>query len=209
MPSPRWRRRKDARPAEIAAAAFDVFAEKGFAAARLEEIAAAAGVSKGALYLYFETKQDIFEAVVKQAFAGNLEAVVKMAEAHQGPVAPLVRMILPRVAEIVTSSPIGKVLKMVIGESGNFPELARIWHDSLVVPGLGMLSGLIAKGQASGEFRQGDPRHFAVSLMSPLLVAVIFRETFAPIGAKPFDVPALVKQHVETVLPGLLKEPSP
>lgn len=205
MASPKWRRRKEARPAEIAAAAFEVFAEKGFAAARLDDIAAAAGVSKGALYLYFETKQDIFEAVVKQAFAGNLEAVVKVAGAHEGPVAPMIRAILPRVAEIVAHSPIGKVLKMVVGESGNFPELARIWHDTLVVPGLGMLAGLIAKGQASGEFREGDPRNFAVTLMSPLLVSVIFRETFAPIGAKPFDIPALMQQHVETVLPGLMK----
>lgn len=202
---PRWRRRKDARPSEIIAAAFKVFAEKGFAAARLDDIAAEAGVSKGALYLYFETKQDIFEAVANEAMGANLDAIEQMARAYQGPSADLIRMIIPRVAELAGGSSVGKVLKMVIGESGNFPEIARIWHDTIVTRGLGVLTGIVARGQQSGEFRQGDPRNYAVSIMSPLLVAVIFRETFAPAGAKTFDIPALMQQHLDTVLPGLLK----
>jgi hypothetical protein len=96
------------------------------------------------------------------------------------------------------------VIKLAIGESGNFPELARVWHDNLVSRGIDLISKLVRKGQKSGEFRDGDPRHYALSLISPLLAAVIFRETFQPTGAKTFDIPALMKQHVETVLSGLL-----
>src|SRR5439155_15495323 len=124
--------RKDERPAEIVAAALAVFTEKGFAAARLDDIAARAGISKGALYLYFETKEDLFRAVVTEAVAPNLDAVRALLETHDGELAPLVRMALAHMADVVASSPAGAVMKVVIGESRNFPELAKVWYDRLV-----------------------------------------------------------------------------
>src|SRR5438105_10054730 len=110
--SPRWRRRKDERPAEIIAAALAVFTEKGFAAARLDEIAARAGVSKGALYLYFETKEEIFRAVVEQAIAPNILAIRAMIAGHPGPFPDLVRLFAERLAQVVDTLPIGGVVKM-------------------------------------------------------------------------------------------------
>lgn len=204
--SPKWRRRKEARPAEIVAAAYEVFAEKGFASAKLDDIAARAGVSKGALYLYFETKQDIFEAVVRDAVGANLDVIEAMASAYEGPIEDLLRMMVPRIAGLAADSPLGKVLKMVIGESGNFPEIARIWHDRLISRALGLLSGLIQRAQERGEIREGDPRSHAISIISPMLLGVIFRETFVPVGATPFDIPKLMAQHLDTVLPGLLAD---
>lgn len=204
--APRWRRRKEARPAEIVQAALEVFAEKGFAAARLDLIAARAGVSKGALYLYFETKEDLFRAVVRDAVAPNIQAIRVMAEAWDGPFADLIRTVLPAVAERAAALPFGAVAKMVIGESRNFPELARVWHDSVVLEGVGLLSGLIEKAQARGEVRPGDPRIHAFSLVGPLLLGVIWRETFTPIGGAEVDLPAVARQHVETVLGGMLIE---
>lgn len=203
-PSPKWRRRKEARPAEIVQAAYRVFSEKGFAAAKLDDVAAEAGVSKGSLYLYFETKQDIFEAVIREAVAPNIGAVEAMADAWPGKFDQLVRMVIPRVVEIASASRMGGVLKMVIAESGNFPEVARIWHDAVAARGLGLLTRLVERAQERGEVRPGDPRNHAVSLMAPILVAVIFRETFVPVGAKAFDIPGLMQQHLDTVLPGLL-----
>jgi AcrR family transcriptional regulator len=203
-PAPKWRRRKEARPAEIVQAAYRVFSEKGFAAAKLDDIAAEAGVSKGALYLYFETKQDIFGAVIREAVAPNIGALETMADAFPGRFDQLVRMVIPRVTELASASRIGGVLKMVIAESGNFPEIARIWHDAVVARGLGLLTRLVERAQERGEVRPGDPRNHAVSIMSPILVAVIFRETFAPTGARVFDISKLMEQHLDTVLPGLL-----
>jgi AcrR family transcriptional regulator len=202
--SPKWRRRAEARPAEIVQAAYQVFSEKGFAAARLDDIAQRAGVSKGALYLYFDNKQAVFEAVVKDAVAPNIGAIEQMALAFPGSFEQLIRMVAPRIADVAASANIGKVLKMVVGESGNFPEIARIWHDDVVARGVGLMTALIEKAQARGEVRAGDPRNFAVSIISPMLVGVIFRETFVPVGAKGFDIPALMQQHLDTVLPGLL-----
>ena len=185
-------------------AAYQVFAEKGFAAARLDDIAKRAGVSKGALYLYFETKQDIFKAVVKDAVAPNIGAIETFAIGFPGTFEQLIRMMIPRVAEMASHSGMGKVIKMVIGESGNFPEIARVWHDDVIAKGIGLLTGAITRAQERGEVRAGDPRQHALSIAGPLLAAVIFRETFVPVGAKPFDIPNLMQQHLDNVLPGLL-----
>src|SRR4051812_31592738 len=162
--APKFRRRKAARPAEIVSAALAVFAEKGFAAARLDEIAARAGVSKGAVYLYFATKEEVFRAVVAEAIAPNVRMIRAMLAAHPGPFAELLRAVAERVAAIVETTPIGGVAKMVIAEARNFPELARVWHDELVAQALGGLSEAIAHAQARGEVRAGDPRTFALQL---------------------------------------------
>ena len=206
-PSPRWRRRKTARPSEIVAAALDVFAEKGFAAAKLEDIAARAGVSKGALYLYFDTKDALFRAVVREAVTPNIEAVRAMAEAYPGRFADLAPLILARVALIATASRLPAVAKMVIGESRNFPDLARVWHDTVVSVAIGALSALIAGAQAKGEIKAGDPRLYAISLIGPMVVGFLWREVFEPVGAEPLDIAAMAAQHAQTVLGGMMAEP--
>lgn len=202
--TPKFRRRKTARPGEIVAAALEVFAEKGFAAARLDDIAARAGVSKGALYLYFETKEDLFLAVARTAIAPNLGAILAAASAFDGPFAEIVRTILPRAAAVIGQGRVPAVVRMVIGESRAFPELARIWHDDVVGPAIATLSGLIAKAQARGEVRAGDPRALAFSLMAPVLMGALFQDVFAGALAEPIDLAALATQHADTILNGLL-----
>jgi AcrR family transcriptional regulator len=204
--APKFRRRKADRPEEIVNAALAVFAAKGFAAAKLDDIARQAGVSKGAVYLYFETKEDIFRAVVERAIAPNVGAVRAMAAAHPGPLEDLLRGVVEMVTGVIETTPIGGVLKMVVGEAGNFPELARVWHEKLVSQALGAMTTAITNAQARGEVKAGDPRAYAVQLIAPLLVGVLWRETFVPVGAEPFDLPALMRQHVDTLLRGLLTE---
>ena len=203
---PRWRRRKEARPAEIVSAALAVFAEKGFAAARLDDIAARAGVSKGALYLYFETKQDLFGAVVRDAVSPNIATVEAAVSAMDLPFAQAARMLLGRAADVLTVSQLGSVAKMVIAESRNFPELARVWHDEVVVRVLRIVTGLIERAQARGEVHPGDARFHALALIGPLFMGVLWREVLEPAGAEPIDLRRLVLQHVETALGGLLAE---
>jgi AcrR family transcriptional regulator len=204
--APKFRRRKADRPDEIIAAALEVFVEKGFAAARLEDIAARAGVSKGAIYLYFPTKEDIFRGVVEQGLAPNLEVVRNVATDPGAPFPEQLKKIATAISGLLEREPIGGIIKVVIGESRNFPELARAWHDSLVAPALGAMTAAIAAAQARGELQAGDPRRYAISLVSPLLVGVTWRETFVPIGAEPLDIPALAQQHVELWLRGMQAE---
>ncbi|WP_374514248.1 TetR family transcriptional regulator [Brevundimonas sp.] len=200
---PKFRRRPADRPAEILAAALEVFAARGFQGARLEEVAKRAGVSKGALYLYFETKADLFRAVVTDAVSPNLERVEAIAAADL-PLEHVARMALPMLArQVVGDRRITGVVKLVIAESRNHPELAAIWREAVVEPGVRMISGLIAAAQARGEVRPGDPRLFAFGLMGPMVLSMVWRETFEPVGAEPIDVVALAEQHVETVLRGM------
>jgi AcrR family transcriptional regulator len=206
LPAAKWRRRKGERPGEIVAAAQAVFAERGYAAARVEEIAARAGVSKGALYLYFATKHELFRAVVTAAAAPNLEAAQAAAARFDGDFAGFAGSFLPRLARAAAETSLGAVAKMVIAESRNFPELAQVWHDAVASRALGLLTGLIAEAQARGEVRAGDPRAFALGLVAPLLLGMIWRETFVPVGAEPFDLEALARQHVETAVAGMTAE---
>lgn len=202
--APKWRRRKTARPAEIIAAAQAEFSEKGFAAARLDDIAARAGVSKGALYLYFETKTDLFGAVVRETVAPNIAAVAAVLETFPGPVWQLLGHLFERLPAAIGEGGVAPVAKLVMAESRNFPELARVWHDAVISPALDTLTRVIERAQARGEVRPGEPRLYAVQLISPVVVSMLWSEVFAAIGAPAIEMGPLVRQHLHTVLRGLL-----
>lgn len=201
--APKFRRRKADRPAEILKAGLEVFATRGFAATRLDEVAKRAGVSKGALYLYFDTKEALFRAVVAEAVQPNLERVKMLATADL-PFETLIRMAVGGMALKVSGDRrIGGVVKLVVAESGNLPELGAIWHQTVILPALGAVTVLIGRAQERGEVRAGDPRHFAFGLIAPLLLGALWRETFEPVGAEPVDIEALAAQHLDTVLRGM------
>lgn len=204
MARPKWQRRADDRPREICAAALDVFAEKGFAAAKLEEIARRAGISKGTLYLYFKDKQELFRAVVREAIAPNVEAITSSISALDAPATEVVPMFLDGFAEREARLPVGAVAKIVIGESRNFPELARVWHDEVASKAIGGLASFVERAQRRGEVRAGDPRLYAFSLAGPMVLGALWRATLVPAGGQPLDLKKLARQHAETVLRGLL-----
>jgi AcrR family transcriptional regulator len=205
MTEPKWQRRAEERPREICAAALEVFAEKGFAGAKLDEIARRAGVSKGTLYLYFKDKDELFRAVVRDTIGPDIGSATAVAAISDLPFAQCVRMLLSRFAEITATVPVGPVAKMVIGESRNFPRLAKVWHDEVVSKAIELLVSIIEKAQQRGEVRAGDPRLHAFSLMGPMMIGVLWRETLQPAGGAPIDIEAMAKQHADTILAGLLK----
>jgi len=182
----------------------EVFAEKGFAAARLEEIAKRAGVSKGTLYLYFKDKEQLFRAVVRDTVGPNVENLRSDLIQTGLPFAELVRLFFAQFVEVTNRVPVGAVAKMVISESRNFPELAKVWHDEVVSKALGTITALIEMAQAKGEVRPGDSRLHAFTLLGPMLMGILYRETLEPVGGEPLDLAALASQHAETVLAGLL-----
>jgi AcrR family transcriptional regulator len=201
---PKWRRRKEARPGEIVEAALEVFAEKGFAAAKLDDIARRAGISKATLYLYFETKEEIFRAVARTAVASLLEVLESPAEGPDAPFNELAPTLLSRAASMMSSDRVPAIARMVIGESRNFPDLVRIWHDDVVARVIGVVTGIIARAQASGEVAPGDPRLHAFSLMGPMVMAMLFREVFGGVNANSPDLQGLADQHARSALRGLL-----
>ncbi len=202
----RRERRKEDRPAEIVAAALEVFADQGFGASRIAEVAQRAGVSKATVFVYFPTKEDLFRAVARTAVAANFEALQPPAAASSAtqplPLEQLVPLLLRRAAAMGDSR-VGALARLLIGESRAFPDLARVWHDEVVARLLGLLVGAIAHAQSQGRCRAGDPRLHAFSILGPMMAGMIFRQVFAPTGAEPPDLPALAEQHAATVLRGL------
>jgi len=201
---PRWQRRAEDRPREICAAALEVFAEKGFAAAKLDEIAKRAGVSKGTLYLYFEDKEQLFRAVVRDSIAPNVEAITSAVASADIPFAEVIPRFLTGFAQSIGKIPVGSVAKMVIGESRNFPELARVWHDEVASKAIGAMAALVARAQERDEVRPGDPRLYAFSLMGPMILGALWTATLVPVGGEPLDLESLANQHVDEVIHHLL-----
>ena len=203
---PKWNRRKDARPAEIIEAAVEVFAEHGFAAAKLADVATRAGVVKGTLYRYFDTKEDLFRAVVQHVVEIHLRSIEQAAQAFRGSLVDLVPVLLMRAATGMNDGRVPALARMVIGESRTFPDLARIWHDNVVSRVLALLAGLIADAQARGEIRAGDPTAYAFSIVGPLVTGLLFREVFGAASPHAPNLAALAAQHATTIMRGLASD---
>ena len=202
----RWRRRKHARPQEILEAALAVFAEKGFAAARMDEIATRACVSKGTIYLYFPSKEAVFKALVREMIGPQLLRLADLARGHEGPIAPLLAAMLRNLGRFIATSDKVVLPKMVIAEAGNFPDLARIYREEVVERGLALFGNLLKAGMTQGEFRDIPVEHAVRLCLAPLLLAAIWRTTFARLDAVPYDYEGLIEAHVTTLLRGLARE---
>lgn len=202
------RRKKgaEARPAELLEAALALFAEKGFAATRMEDIAARAGVSKGTVYLYFPSKQAVFEALVRQALLPNLERMERLLAESAQPAPALLRRLLTTLPALMQDPRIGAIPKLVIAEAGSLPEVARFYKAAVIDRGLGLFAALITRGVAEGTFRPVNPAQVAKLCVAPLLMAVIWRRTFEPATGDTLDVAAFVDAHVDILLRGLEAE---
>lgn len=205
MKESRWQRRSADRPGEIVEAALAEFARRGFAAARMADIAAQAGLSKAALYVYFPTKGDLFRVVVTQYAVPKVGDIRAASEATL-PFAAVLDLILDRVAEAFRQPYLPRLARMVIAESGNFPELAELWRENVVGPAIGAIAALIRRSQETGEVRPGDPRLMAFTVLGPLLAGAIWREVMEPAGGAPLDLRALAQEHRAIVRRGLLSE---
>lgn len=201
-----WQRRKQARPGEILEAALAVFAEKGFAAARMDDIAVKAGVTKGTIYLYFPSKEEVFKQLAREHVGATLAAGIEQANAHQGSAREFLTLFFSVIAGMIQQSEGAVLPKIIIGESGNFPELARFWHDEVIQKAIGMLSGVIEKGIAKGEIRPIAPEYAVRTIMSAILMSLIWRTVFAPFEAEPLDIPNFLAFHLDVVMRGLAPE---
>jgi AcrR family transcriptional regulator len=202
----RWRRRKNARPQEILEAALSVFAERGFAAARMEQIAGRAGVSKGTIYLYFDSKEAVFRALVHEVLGTQIARFADFARSSSGPVAPVIAGILRMTGKFISASNRVVLPKIVISEAGNFPDLARIYREEVIERGLALFAGLLKKGMASGEFRTLPIPHAVRLCIAPVLLGAIWRTTFAQLDSEPYDYAGLIETHIATLLRGLKRE---
>jgi len=202
---PRWRRRKEARPAEIIAAALESFAERGFAATRLDDIAARAGVTRGTLYLYFPSKEELFKAVVRQSIVPIIARGEEMVAHSHEPSAELLAKTLLMIPKEVAGSPVSAIPKLVISEARNFPDLAQFYLKEVIRRGRRLLTAIIARGVERGEFRPMDMDHVFYCVVGPVLLTMLWKHSFEPYDGKRLDAQALCRAHLDLLLHGMLK----
>lgn len=199
----RWKRRKEARPQEILDAALAVFAQKGLSAARMDDIAARAGVTKGTIYLYFPSKDDVFKALLSTQIAERLKMVGAMVDGFEGPTPQLIANVIRFAGSVLVNTDNVVLPKIVIAEITKFPELLRFYRDEVIERGLGLWEAILKRGIARGEFREMNTAHVARLCVAPLLLSAIWRTTFDALDKQPYDTNGLIETHVDMLLRGL------
>ena len=208
FPAPRSQRqrRKEARPQELLQAALLLFDQKGFAATRIDEVAQKAGVSKGTLYLYYPSKEDLFKAVVRQNLSSLIEEGQQLAASFEGSSGELLRCLMQTWWERVGNTAVAGIHKIVLAEVRNFPELAQFYTDEVIVPADLLFSGCVQRGIDSGEFRPMPVHEVAHALIAPLIFMAVHRHSFGacPVhGSTEVNPTVLLNTHLDLVLRGL------
>jgi AcrR family transcriptional regulator len=202
---PRWTRRKEARPEEITSAALELFVEHGYAATRLEDVAARAGISKGTLYLYFANKEELFKAVVREALVARMAEFRDQIAHYQGSTADLLRVLVLGWWEKIGSTRISGIPKLIVAEARNFPEIAEFYVAEVVRPGRETLQAILRRGIERGEFREVDVESTAHLLMAPLLLVSLWRHSLECCSDEKLDPAALMRSHLDILARGLEK----
>lgn len=192
------KRRKDERPDEIVEAALQEFSEKGFAGARLEDVASRAGVSKGLPYLYFKTKEELFKAVLKTFIKPGFDALIAQVDKTELSAADFLRGPFLRFLQDFAKSRRATVLRLMVAEGHKHPELTRFHMENVVEPGIAALQRLIDRGVERGEFRPTKLRDYPQLLIAPVLMSVIWRLLFE--RHRHLDIDEFLQTHIDLML---------
>jgi TetR/AcrR family transcriptional regulator len=198
-------RRKEARPGELLDAALDLFVEKGFAATRSEEVAARAGVSKGTLFLYFPSKEELFKAVVRDNISGRFAEWQEEFKTFEGSTADMVRYCMRVWWERIGATRASGITKLMISEARNFPELAAFYQQEVIRPGTDLVRRILQRGVASGEFRAIDIEYTVFSIVAPMIFLIMMKHSLGACAPQdyPLDPQRYVEAQLETLLLGL------
>lgn len=203
-------RRKDARPGELLAAALDLFVEKGFAGTRAEEVAKRAGVSKGTLFLYFSSKEELFKAVVRENISGRFDEWNTEFDNFQGTTPDMLRYCVKAWWERIGSTKASGITKLMLSEAGNFPELAAFYQTEVIQPGNDLLKRVLQRGVDRGEFEPMDLQYGVYAVLTPMLYLAMWKHSLGTCLASSdsIDPEKYIAVHVETLLNGLVSRPN-
>ena len=206
LPAPRWRRRADCRPQELLDAALEVFVERGYAAARMEQIAHRAGVSKGTLYLYYPGKAELLKAVVRQSLLGNLIEAQEQARKHQGSCRELLAFFLSEFTRRIARTKISGIPKLILAEAGNFPEIAQFYFEEVIQRTRMLITDILRAGIACGEFRPLDLDHAWRIIVAPLVLGVLWKHTFQSFDPDSLDFDRYLDCLLDLLSHGMLAQ---
>ena len=198
MAKPRFRRRKEDRPQEITAAALEAFAEKGYSATRVTDVAKRAGVSKGLLYLYFKTKEELFKAVIKSFVSPRIDALKSEIESTELTAEEYLRGPFLAFARQVPKSPARVLVRLMIAEGAKHPDLTDWYHRNVVSHGLAALRSLIERGVRNGEFRKSALQEFPHMVVAPVLFAIVWSLVFG--GRHDLNSDRFIEAQVDLLL---------
>jgi AcrR family transcriptional regulator len=198
-------RRKEARPQELLAAALELFVEKGFAATRTDEVAQRAGVSKGTLYLYYPSKEELFKAVVRANLSNLIAEGQEMVRQFEGTSAELLHALIQTWWQRFGSTPAAGIHKVILAEVRNFPELAQFYTDEVILPADQLFGSCVERGVARGEFRPMPVHEVAMALIAPLIFMAVHNHSFGccPVHGAQMDPEAQLRTHLDLMLRGL------
>jgi AcrR family transcriptional regulator len=198
MVKPRFRRRKEDRPEEITRAALDAFAENGYAATRVTDVAERAGVSKGLLYLYFKTKEDLFKAVIRSFVSPRLDALRSEIENTPLSAEEYFRGPFLEFAKQVPKSPAKVLVRLMIAEGAKHPDLTNWYRENVVAHGLSALRVLVERGVRNGEFRRSALQEFPHMIVAPVAFAIVWSLVFG--FRRDFDSDRFIESHLGLIL---------
>ena len=197
MSEPRFKRRKEQRPGEIADAAFEVFAEKGYDGARVDDVARRAGVSKGLLYRYFKTKEELFKAVIKRVVMARLDSLLVAVEETELSSEAFIRGPLASFMKRVPGSPVAVVIRLLISEGHKHPDLVDYYMENVVSRGLGAITRFVDRGIERGEFRRNEVSELPQLFIAPMMVSMIWKIVFSK---HPLNTDKLIETQLEMIL---------
>ena len=204
-------RRKEARPGELLDAALDLFVEKGFAATRAEEVAARAGVSKGTLFLYFQSKEELFKAVVRENISGRFKEWNDEFESFEGTASEMLAYCMAVWWERVGATRASGITKLMMSEAGNFPEIAAFYQTEVIQPGQALIRRIMQRGIDRGEFRQLDLDYAIYSVVAPMIFLILAKHSSGTCADPrlPGNAAKYIATQVDTILHGLCARPPP
>ena len=194
----RRRPSQDERRAAILAAALDVFAENGFAAARLDDVAQKAGVAKGTLYLYFPDKEALFEALLQGLVSPVLERIQALSADQTLPSGAVLGGILTLFQTEIIGTSRERLLRLIIAEGPRFPKIAEFYHREVISKGREIIRAIASRGYERGELPSDAMARFPQLFFAPLLTAVVWRSLFSRFD--PLDVNAMIECHRKLML---------
>ncbi len=189
----------------IIGAALEEFADKGYAGARLDDVAARAGISKGLVYVYFETKEALFKAAVRRILIPRFESLIAEIEASDLPTADILRGPLLGFMQKLPKSRLRVLLRLMIAEGPKHPDLTAFYHDEVIARGKAFLGRLLERGMTRGEVRPNTLQEFPHLVIAPMLVAVVWSMLFE--RHAPLDTDRMLAAHIENVVTLIAAEP--
>ena len=201
-PAAKRERRKEARPGELLDAALDLFVEKGFAATRAEEVAARAGVSKGTLFLYFPSKEELFKAVVRENISGRFAEWNEEFETFEGTSADMVRYCMQVWWERIGATRASGITKLIISEARNFPDIAAFYQQEVIRHANDLIRRMLQLGIARGEFRPLDLDYAVFSIIAPMIFLIMMKHSLG--ACQPQDYPLDPERYLQSQLDVLL-----